>query len=266
MDHGSLLRYTTYSDFFDRHQSLPSYHLRFACWKDRSGISLCSHCYPREIAFPPQDNCRSPFQSTTSFREITCWSYTIPHLAVMATSSKDFRSLATTKYKGVQVDLFEGHIHDFKGNFIAISIPANNMIFSKRFSAEYIRARKHKITITQRAFEAAGDANGEGDLSIEVKKGITTPLEDREGSVKVTRAYGLEPGVKKIIHVYHPKFISTDDPDYLPTRFEFLWDTYTNAFDAAYEDENYVPGMKLAISPLSTELQAWRSPQVCYTD
>ncbi|KAG4425439.1 hypothetical protein IFR04_001358 [Cadophora malorum] len=105
----------------------------------------------------------------------------------MATSSEGFKGLAATKYKGVQIDLLEGHIHEFKGNFIAIPIPANNMIFSKRFSAK-------------RVFEAAGDANGEGALSIEVKKGATAPLEDREGSVNVTRAYELEPGVKKIIH------------------------------------------------------------------
>ena len=96
------------------------------------------------------------------------------------------------------------------------------MIFSKRFSAKVIRERQHKLTTSQRVFEAAGDANGEGALSIEVKKGATAPLEDHEGSVNVTRAYELDPGVKKIIHVYHPKFISGDDPDYLLTRFEFL--------------------------------------------
>ncbi|PVH87568.1 hypothetical protein DL98DRAFT_525607 [Cadophora sp. DSE1049] len=179
----------------------------------------------------------------------------------MVANTQEFKSFATTKYKGVQVDVLEGHIHEFKGTFIAIPIPTNHMVFNKRFSANELRARLQKFTIAQRVFEAAGDASGDGELSIEVKRGATGTLEDREGSVKVTRAYGLEPGVKKIIHAYHPKFPSGDDPDNLPSRLERLWDTYTTIFDTAYADENFVLDMKIAISPLSTELQDWRSPQ-----
>ncbi|KAK0119948.1 hypothetical protein ONS95_011372 [Cadophora gregata] len=179
----------------------------------------------------------------------------------MAARNQGFKTLATTKYKGVQVDILEGHIHDFNGTFISFPIPTNNTIFNSRFSAKDLRARLHKFTVAQRVFEAAGDTNGAGELSKEIKKGATGALADREGTLKVTSACGLEPGVKKIIHVYHPSFLDDENPDYMPSRLELLWDTYSAIFDTAYAKENYVPGMKIAISPLCTELPDWRSPQ-----
>ncbi|KAG4438064.1 hypothetical protein IFR05_006430 [Cadophora sp. M221] len=180
----------------------------------------------------------------------------------MAPGTQEFRVVARKNYRGVQVDILEGHIHQFKATFIAAPLPTNHRAFPAYHDASKVRADPSmNLSVTMKLFEAAGDPDGNGQLSEEVKRDARETQAEREGRVKVTASYKLAPGVKAIIHAFHPKFPRTEDAAAMDKSFELLRNTYTAIFAAAYDQDNYVPGMKIALARLGTALPDWRSPQ-----
>ncbi|CZS89398.1 uncharacterized protein RAG0_00809 [Rhynchosporium agropyri] len=165
--------------------------------------------------------------------------------------TQGFRATAEHTYRSVQVDLLEGHIHEFQAQVIAIPIPANNRV-SVSFNAAQIRANESmKLSVAQRVYKAAGDSDGTGQRSQKVRQGASRSTAEREGTAKLTGSYNLAPGVKSIVHAYHPKLPENGSKEALDTYVKELVDSASSSL---------FPGLCVTWS-YSESLQIEPSPQ-----
>ncbi|XMA17671.1 hypothetical protein WAI453_010462 [Rhynchosporium graminicola] len=164
--------------------------------------------------------------------------------------TQGFRATAEHTYRSVRVDLLKGHIHEFQAQVIAIPIPANNRVFAS-FNAAQIRANESmKLSVAQRVYEAAGDSDGTGQRSQKVRQGAFRSTAEREGTAKLTGSYNLAPGVKSIIHAYHPKLPDNGSKEALDTYVKELVDVYRSILVEIADPVAYKRDVIIAISPL----------------
>ncbi|KAL2070641.1 hypothetical protein VTL71DRAFT_13667 [Oculimacula yallundae] len=175
-------------------------------------------------------------------------------------TTQNFKVITTKNYRGVQVDLLEGHIHEFQATIIAIPMASNNRAF-QNFTISQIRANKSmSLTVAQRLYEAAGDPTGTGALTRELKKGAKGTAAAREGTAKSTDAFRLA-AVERIVHAYHPKYPYTGTKVAQDEAEEKLFRTYEAMFNCAYDEDNLAVGVIFALSPLGAASPDWRFPQ-----